>query len=305
MHKSFTTLLCLGIISVSIASADEFALTPEETFAMIEEKPGEILFIDVRDPIEIMFVGGTTLVDANTPFLMVDRYRWNPQQNTFLMERNPAFIAQVRAALKDKGLDSNATIITMCRSGSDRGRPSAQFLRDNGFVNALYIDNGFQGTPAEEGPHAGKRIVNGWQNAGLPWQTNLDPSTIFRPQASDSKEWLVILSSSDIETQAMALILATNESAQGTAIRILLCDAAGLLAVKGETTGSEIVKPIGRSPRQMLQGLINNGARVEICAIFLPNRDIHKDSLLEGVQVAHPNSITRAISHPSVITLTF
>lgn len=150
--------------------------------------------------------------------------------------------------------------------------PSARFLRENRFPDALYIVHGFQGDPAEEGAHAGHRIVNGWQNSGLPWERALDPSRIFRPKAHNTREWMVILSSGELETQAMAMILASAEIAQGTLVRILLCDQAGLLAIKGETAGDAILKPAGRSPRQMLQGLLNNGARVEVCGIFLRNR---------------------------------
>ena len=42
----------------------------------------------------------------------------------------------------------------MCRSGSERGKPSADFLREAG-LNAYYVVNGFQGSAIKEGEHAG------------------------------------------------------------------------------------------------------------------------------------------------------
>jgi len=44
-----------------------------------------------------------------------------------------------------------------------------------------YIDHGFQGSSAKEGKEAGMRIVNGWQNDGLPWSMEINPEKIYRP----------------------------------------------------------------------------------------------------------------------------
>ena len=305
MKRLFLGLVLLGAWVPALCFGDEYAVSAEEAFSLIEEEGDRILFLDVRDPVEIMFVGATNLVDANVPFLLVDRQRWNPKSGTFFLERNPAFVRQVASALETKGLDRDARIITMCRSGSSRGRPSAEFLRDNGFPGALYIEHGFQGDRAGEGPMAGRRVVNGWQNSGLPWESKMDPGKIFRPDSAERKEWLVILKSGSLETQAMAMVLATAEIAQGTPVRVLLCDSAGLLAVKGRSEGSGIVDPVGRSPRQMLRGLMKKGAKVDVCGVFLPNRDLGPDSLVQGIGVAKPQGIARLISQPSTVTLTF
>lgn len=71
-------------------------------------------------------------------------------------------------------------MITLCRSGSERGEPSAGFLRERGFGNARYVIHGFQGDPLSEGPQAGMRLKNGWQNSGLPWSPRLNADTIHR-----------------------------------------------------------------------------------------------------------------------------
>jgi hypothetical protein len=68
----------------------------------------------------------------------------------------------------------------MCRSGSERGEPSARYLRENGFPNARFVINGFQGDTIKEGEHAGFRLKNGWQNSGLPWSMRMDADKIYR-----------------------------------------------------------------------------------------------------------------------------
>ena len=160
--------------------AHEFGISPQATYELMQERGDEVLFIDVRDPVEIMFVGFTDEVDLNIPFLLVDRHDWDAENNRFRPGRNPEFVARVDAALEARGLDRDARIITMCRSGSERGEPSARFLRENGFANAHYVVNGFQGGTIREGEYAGFRLKNGWQNSGLPWGTRMNPEKIHR-----------------------------------------------------------------------------------------------------------------------------
>ncbi len=299
------TLFSLPVQPVQAEEEDRFGLEAVAAFSLLEQQRDQILFIDVRDPVEIQFTGFTDEVDMNIPFLIADRARWNAERNVFLMDRNPRFVALVRAALAEKGLDENAMILTMCRSGSDRGRPSAAFLRASGFPNARYVIHGFQGDPLAEGPQQGMRLQNGWQNSGLPWSSAMNPEKIHREDASPTPDWLVILSSPSLETQAMALILARVEAAQGTVVRILLCDEAGMLAVADSEVGSDKVQPADRSPREMLVGLIDAGALVEVCGIFAQTRGIDPSRFLPGVHAASPPGIARQISNSQTRVLTF
>lgn len=174
-------LITLGLSAH--ASADEaLSLTAQETYNLVQEKGDQILFVDVRDAVEIMFIGFTDVVDINIPFMLADRTSFLADKGRFAMSRNPEFAAGIEQALKDKGLSSDALIITMCRSGSSRGKPSADYLLENGFSNVKYIDHGFQGSGAKDGKKAGMRIVNGWQNAGLPWSMKLNPEKIYLPE---------------------------------------------------------------------------------------------------------------------------
>lgn len=170
--------LCLAATALA-ADNDDWALTPEATWQLLQEQGDSILFIDVRDPVEIQFTGFVDAVDAVIPFRLVQRDQWDEDQGHFAMPLNPDMVEQVSQALAEKGLDHSARIITMCRSGSARGKPSAEYLRQQGFANSYYIDHGFQGDTADSGDQAGRRVINGWQNSGLPWSNQLDKGKLM------------------------------------------------------------------------------------------------------------------------------
>lgn len=178
-------LLCAVAVGLACwgVQAAELEITAQEAYEKVESQDPGVLFVDVRDPLEIMFVGFTDVVHVNIPFMIADRNGWEQERGIYPMERNPEFVQQIKAELKRRGMAEDAEVITMCRSGSERGKPSAQFLRENGLPNARFVVNGFQGSPAKEGEHAGKRIVNGWQNSGLPWGAIMTPSKMYRLDA--------------------------------------------------------------------------------------------------------------------------
>ncbi|WP_454456274.1 rhodanese-like domain-containing protein [Thauera phenylacetica] len=177
--KRLLIAAALGFASLAAHAAD-LGISAQDTYAKIQNNEKNVLFIDVRDPVEIMFVGFSDAVHANVPFMMVDRTQWNAEKGVFRLYRNPDFIDQVKLQLARRGLSADAEIITMCRSGSERGEPSAAFLRENGFPNARYVVNGFQGGALKEGPQAGFRLQNGWQNSGLPWSATMNADKIHR-----------------------------------------------------------------------------------------------------------------------------
>ena len=176
-------LCLLGAGLAARAGEDRYGLSAAEAYALVQAESESLLFIDVRDPVEIQFIGFTDVVDLNIPFRLVDRTRLNRERGVFAMPLNPAFTEAVREALRAKGLEDDAKIITMCRSGSARGAPSAEFLRENGFPNAFFVRHGFQGDTLTEGPHKGMRLKNGWQNEGLPWSPRMNPEKIYSPDA--------------------------------------------------------------------------------------------------------------------------
>jgi rhodanese-related sulfurtransferase len=64
----------------------------------------------------------------------------------------------------------------MCRSG-DRSARAANLLIDAGFTNVWNQIEGFEGDMSKDG----RRTVNGWKNAGLPWTYKLDKSKLAMP----------------------------------------------------------------------------------------------------------------------------
>lgn len=177
--KRFLLSLSMGLLALT-AQAVETGISAKETFAKVQAPEARVLLVDLRDPVEIMFVGFTDAVHINVPYLMVDKSAWDAKRGVYQLTQNPDFVAQIKAALTQRGLGNDAEIITMCRSGSERGEPSAAFLRANGFPNARYVINGFQGAALKDGPQAGLRILNGWQNSGLPWANKMNPEKMYR-----------------------------------------------------------------------------------------------------------------------------
>ena len=175
----FSTILACVLFSTPALAVD-IAIGAEETYERVQKNDKNVLFLDVRDPVEIMFIGFTDVVHANVPYILVDRTRWDEKRGVFKLVQNPDFIKRVRLELTRRGLTDQAEIVTMCRSGSERGEPSAAFLRANGFPNARYVVNGFQGAALKDGPKKGMRLQNGWQNLGLPWSMKMNPSKMYR-----------------------------------------------------------------------------------------------------------------------------
>jgi rhodanese-related sulfurtransferase len=180
MMKRLIAAACFSLLSLT-TQANEIAITAQEVYAKIQQAGPNLLFVDVRDPVEIMFVGFTDAVHVNVPYLLVDRSQWDDNRGTYRVEQNPAFLDEIRAELEKRGLGMDSEIITLCRSGSERGQPSADFLRANGFPNARYVIDGFQGPSIKDGPQAGLRLQSGWQNSGLPWSPKMNPSKMYRP----------------------------------------------------------------------------------------------------------------------------
>ncbi|MFO7704092.1 MAG: rhodanese-like domain-containing protein [Halopseudomonas sp.] len=178
--KHLIAATCLSLLSFG-AHAVDIAISAEQVHARTEQADANLLFVDVRDPVEIMFVGFTDSVDVNVPYLLVDRSVWDDERGSYQVAQNPNFIAEISAELDKRGLSHDTEIITLCRSGSERGKPSAEFLRANGFPNARYVVDGFQGPSLKDGPQAGMRLQGGWQNSGLPWGSKMNAEKMYRP----------------------------------------------------------------------------------------------------------------------------
>ncbi|MCP5150732.1 MAG: hypothetical protein H6983_07895 [Ectothiorhodospiraceae bacterium] len=110
--------------------------------------------------------------------------------------------------------------------------------------------------------------------------------------ASEVERMLVTLTSADTEAQAMALVLSNQVAAGGTAVHLLLCSAAGDIALSTPpAAATRVVTPTGMTVRGLLEALMAKGARVDVCAIYLPNRGLDPKALATGIGVAKPPAI--------------
>jgi rhodanese-related sulfurtransferase len=177
-------VLIAAALALASLTAHRQRISPsrqQDTFAKVRQADSRVLFVDVRDPVEIMFVGFTDAVHVNIPYLIVDRTPGMRKRVSSRLYQNPDFAARIKAELDKRGWGVDTEIITMCRSGSERGEPSASFLRTNGFPNARFVvEHGFQGAAIKDGPQAGFRLQNGWQNSGLPWSMKMNPDKMYR-----------------------------------------------------------------------------------------------------------------------------
>ncbi len=148
-------------------------LTPADAHAALTADPS-ILFIEVRDPIEVSFVGHPDGIDANVPLEIVT-HRFDPKSGGYVAEENPAFVAQVDAVAAREGVGRDAPVFVSCRSGA-RSTVAARMLIAAGYTNVWNLVEGFEG---DRDKASGARSVNGWRNAGLPWSYKLAPESAW------------------------------------------------------------------------------------------------------------------------------
>ncbi len=121
--------------------------------------------------------------------------------------------------------------------------------------------------------------------------------------AVQANELFLSIHSAASMAQGAGLVLATQAIEQKVPVRVLLCDAAGDIAVTGKDMPT--LEPRNVTPQQMLQGLIKAGATVEVCALYLPNAGRTPADLLAGVTPAKPADVAAHLMKPGVRTLAF
>ncbi len=119
--------------------------------------------------------------------------------------------------------------------------------------------------------------------------------------AEDKPQTLVtVLTAPEPQTQLMAMVLAMQAAQQGVTPHILLCGPAADIALKDAPASATAPQP----PRDMSpQGLMTKiaglpGAKVEVCAIYLPGKGADASVLLDGVGVANPKEMAGAMIAP-------
>jgi hypothetical protein len=121
--------------------------------------------------------------------------------------------------------------------------------------------------------------------------------------AVQAEELFVNIHSGHAMAQGAGLVLAGQALEQKASVRVLLCDAAGDIALTGKEMPT--LKPRNVTPQQMLQGVIKAGAKVEVCALYLPNTGKQGSDLIPGVTPAKPAEVAAHQLKPGVRTLAF
>lgn len=114
------------------------------------------------------------------------------------------------------------------------------------------------------------------------------------------KTLVTILTAPEPQTQLMAMVLALQAAAQGASPHILLCGPAGDIALKdAPETATAPQPPRDMSPKGLLTKIVGMpGAKVEVCAIYLPGKGAQADVLMDGVSVAKPDEMAAAMIAP-------
>lgn len=124
---------------------------------------------------------------------------------------------------------------------------------------------------------------------------------VIASSAAAGQKMLMLLSASAAEAQAFNLVLANQIQGSGNAVHLLLCGDAGDMALKAAPSATTTpVTPQGMTVRSLLEGLIKRGAVVQVCAIYLPNRKLQFDALIDGVSAARPQDIATMMVDPAV-----
>jgi len=137
----------------------------------------KVLFLDLRTPEELLFVGAPHGIDGSVPFGIMYYDKWDDKTNTYVRNPNPDFLSQFELRAMDKGTEKSDPILLICRSG-DRSALGANFLARHGYTNVWSVVDGFEGDTAKDGANKGKRTVNGWKNSGLPWSYALEKDKV-------------------------------------------------------------------------------------------------------------------------------
>ena len=125
--------------------------------------------------------------------------------------------------------------------------------------------------------------------------------------ADSAKGLNVLVNSEHPQTQAMAMVLSLMAiNKHNKEVNIVLCGAAGDLADKN-IQGVAIKRPNGKAPsaKDQLKMLIQKGAHVEVCPLYLPNAGKDSSVLLQGITVAKPPVVAGKLLDKDFQNITF
>ena len=148
-------------------------VTAHEAHEMWKADPVGVRIIDVRTPEEYIYVGHPETA-RNIPLYFVE-YQWDLEAGEPAMRPNPGLISVVKASYAPTD-----TLLMLCRSGG-RSAQAANMLAKAGFVRVYNVIDGMEGDKVDDPGSAyhGKRMRNGWKNAGAPWTYDCRPDLLW------------------------------------------------------------------------------------------------------------------------------
>ena len=154
-------------------------LLPAQAHQFVRAQKAKVLFIDVRTRAEAQFMGMATPVDALVPYVEFQEFMtdWDETRGFYKLEPFSDFVPEVGRRLQAKGLNKSDPVVLICRAG-ERSSRAANLLADSGYTRVYTVVYGFEGELSDKG----RRNVNGWKNANLPWSFELDKSKMYFPR---------------------------------------------------------------------------------------------------------------------------
>lgn len=150
-------------------------VTASEAHQIVQSDPGSALLIDVRTGTELMHVGVAEGMTAHVPLSEIAQpIAWDDEAGGVRHERNATFVADIDAVVAKSGGGKDSRILIICRSGQRSAR-AVDMLAEAGYSNVWSVTDGFEGDARADG----RRTINGWKNANLPWSYRIDKAKFY------------------------------------------------------------------------------------------------------------------------------
>lgn len=144
-------------------------LSSRAAYEILKANPN-ILFIDVRDPVEIALTGHPDPVDQIIP-VRTHSDEFDTEVSEYRLVHNLKFIEQVTTTVKEMNKSKYDVIFITCGSGV-RSAEAVRLLANAGYSNVWHITDGYDG---DDKP--GFNEQNAWLNDNLPWSKKLVHNT--------------------------------------------------------------------------------------------------------------------------------
>ncbi|WP_272008418.1 hypothetical protein [Roseovarius sp. ZX-A-9] len=117
---------------------------------------------------------------------------------------------------------------------------------------------------------------------------------------------VTVITSENAQTQLMGMVLTMQSVRAGAQAHMLLCGPAGDLALKAAPEAATTAQPpMGMSPQGLMQKIMETGAKVEVCALYLPGKGADTTVLLDGITVAAPSAMAALLMSKDARVLSF